>query len=83
MQRSAVLAVLRQQAVDLLDLDAEQVQEGVSFKADLHVDSLALVEYTMAIEDELSIALPEEETSELITVGQFVDLIVAKTGASV
>jgi len=82
-QRSAVLAVLRQQAVDLLDLDAEQVQEGVSFKADLHVDSLALVEYTMAIEDELSIALPEEETSELITVGQFVDLIVAKTGASV
>lgn len=82
MDRAAVLEVLRQQAVDLLDLEAEQVQEDVSFKDDLHVDSLALVEYTMAIEDELSIALPEEETSGVATVGQFVDLIVGKTRAA-
>jgi acyl carrier protein len=82
MERAAVLDLLRVKAVELLDLEADQIQENVSFKSDLDVDSLALVEYTMAIEDELSISLPEEEVADLQSVGSFVDLIVSKTEAA-
>lgn len=82
MDRAAVLNLLRVKAVELLDLEADQIQEGVSFKTDLDVDSLALVEYTMALEDELDISLPEEEVANLQSVGSFVDLIVSKTEAA-
>jgi acyl carrier protein len=82
MERAAVLNLLRVKAVELLDLEADQIQEGVSFKTDLDVDSLALVEYTMALEDELDISLPEEEVADLQSVGSFVDLIVSKTEAA-
>lgn len=83
MERAAVLEVLRDKAVELLELEPDQIQEDVSFTSDLHVDSLALVEYTMALEDDLDILLPEDEVADLTTIGQFLDLIVAKTGAAV
>lgn len=82
MERAAVLEVLRERAVELLELEPGQIQEDVSFKEDLHVDSLALVEYTMALEDDLGISLPEDEVVDLKTIGQFLDLIVLKTEAA-
>lgn len=82
MERAAVFEVLRAKAVELLELEPAQIQEDVSFKADLHVDSLALAEYTMALEDDLGIELPEDEVVGLTTIGQFLDLIVAKTEAA-
>jgi acyl carrier protein len=82
MERTALLEVLRAKAVELLELEPEQIQEDVSFKSDLHVDSLALVEYTMALEDDLGVSLPEEEVAEVATIGQFLDLLVSKTAAA-
>jgi acyl carrier protein len=78
-ERADVMTVLRRTAVAYLDLEPEQVQEGLSFRTDLDVDSLALVEYTMAVEDELDIRMPDSEVLELTTISQFVDLILAKT----
>lgn len=82
MERAAVLELLRVKAVELLDLEPNQIQEDVSFKTDLDVDSLALVEYTMAIEDELEISLPEDEVVDLTSIRSFIDLIVSKTEAA-
>lgn len=76
------MTVLRRTAVAYLDLEPEQVQEGLSFRTDLDVDSLALVEYTMAVEDELDIRMPDSEVLELTTISQFVDLILSKTAAA-
>jgi acyl carrier protein len=78
MERSAVFDVVRSTAVDLLDLEAAQLTEGATF-GELSVDSLALVEYCMALEDALSVQLPEDEVAETATVGQFVDLVQSKT----
>jgi acyl carrier protein len=78
-ERADVMTVLRRTAVAYLDLEPEQVQEGLSFRTDLDVDSLALVEYTMAVEDELDIRMPDSEVLELTTISQFVDLILSKT----
>lgn len=82
MERAAVMDLLRAKAVALLDLEPDQIRDDVSFKKDLDVDSLALVEYTMAIEDDLGISLPEEEVSELTSIGAFADLVVSKTEAA-
>jgi acyl carrier protein len=79
MQRAQVLELLRNKAVELLELEPDQLGEDVAFASDLHVDSLALVEFTMAIEDALAISLPEKDVVDVETLGQFADLVVRKT----
>ena len=78
MERAEVMQVMRDKAVELLEVSADEVQEDKSFVDDLQVDSLSLVEYTMDLEDALGIELPEEELSDLKTIGAFLDLIVGK-----
>ena len=73
-----MLQVVRDKAEQLLGLEADQVQEDRSFVDDLGVDSLSLVEFTMDLEDALGIELPEEELTDLATIGQLVDLAVGK-----
>ena len=81
MERAEVLQVLRDKAVEMLEVDADQVQEDKSFVADLEVDSLSLVEYTMELEDTFGIELPEEELTDVKTIGAFVDVILKKLPA--
>ena len=80
MERSEVLDVMREKAVDMLELEPDAVQEDKSFVDDLQVDSLSLVEYTMDLEDAFGIELPEDELTDLKTIGAFVDLIMVKLG---
>jgi len=80
--RAQVLTVLGEQAEELLDLRADQIREELSFKDDLDVDSLALVELTMAVEDAFGIELPEDEVKDLRTIGAFVDVILGKANAA-
>ncbi len=82
MERAEVLQVLRDKAVEMLEVEAEQVQEDKSFVDDLKVDSLSLVELTMDLEDQLGIELPEEELADVKTIGGFVDVIVEKVNAA-
>ncbi len=81
MERAEVLQVLRDKAVEMLEVQADDVQEDKSFVDDLQVDSLSLVEYTMDLEDAFDIQLPEEELVDVKTIGAFVDVILAKTNA--
>lgn len=81
MTRDEVLAVLRDKAVEMLEVEAEAVQEDKSFVEDLKVDSLSLVEYTMDLEDAFGIDLPEEELGDVTTIGAFVDVIEKKLAA--
>lgn len=81
MERAEVMQVLRDKAVEMLEVDADAVQEEKSFVDDLDVDSLSLVEYTMELEDAFGIELAEEELTGLTTIGGFVDVILAKVAA--
>ena len=78
MERAEVFQVMKDKAVEMLEVDAADVQEERSFVADLKVDSLSLVEYTMDLEDAFGIELPEEELADLTTIGQFLDVIMTK-----
>lgn len=76
-----MLQVLTDKAVEMLEVEADQVQEDKSFVDDLQVDSLSLVELTMELEDTLGVELPEEELADVTTIGAFVDVILAKVNA--
>lgn len=78
MERAEVFGTMRDKAVELLEVEADDMQDDKSFVDDLKVDSLSLVEYTMDLEDVFGIELPEEELADLKTIGAFVDLVHAK-----
>lgn len=65
-------------AVELLSVDAGKVTRDARFKEDLDADSLDLVEFVMALEEEFSVEVPEKELEGITTVGQAFDLIAAK-----
>lgn len=81
MDRTQILDVLRVKAKELLDIDPSRITEDASFVRDLDVDSLDLVEYTMALEDTFGVELPDEELSDVEDIGSFVNLIEGKLAA--
>jgi acyl carrier protein len=78
MDRDQVLATMREVAPEVLGVEPDAVVEEASFKDDLDADSLDLVELVMGLEERLDITIPEDELAEIKTVGQAVDLVVAK-----
>ncbi len=52
------------------------------FSEDLDADSLDLVEAVLALEEEFGVSIPEDEMEGVKTVGQAVDLVATKVGAS-
>lgn len=63
-----------------LQVQQDEVQAATRFREDLDVDSLDLVEATLALEDALGVQIPEEEMQNVETVGQAVDLVAVKLG---
>jgi acyl carrier protein len=75
-ERAEILAVLQTKAGELLDIDPSRVTEEASLKDDLDVDSLDLVEYTMAVEDALGLQpIPEDEYADARNIGDFVTVV--------
>lgn len=75
MERAELLEVLRDKAVELLEVEPERVTEEASFVDDLHADSLALVELALVLEESLGTELPELELAAAGTVGSYVDVL--------
>ncbi|MEU6483652.1 acyl carrier protein [Streptomyces sp. NPDC046887] len=79
-------------ATDILDAVAEIVEEVTglnpaevtaekSFTEDLDIDSLSMVEITVAIEDRFGVRIPDDRVPELRTVGDLVDHLAEHRGA--
>lgn len=68
-------------AVEVLQVSPEQVTLEAKFGDDLDADSLDLVEFVMALEEQLDISVPEEELEGVETIGQALDLIAGKVAA--
>jgi len=81
MDRKEVLDKIADAAVEVLGVERSLVTEDASFKDDLDADSLDLVEFVMAVEEEFDISIPEEKLEGIGTVGQAADLVVAAQSA--
>ena len=76
------MAVLRDVVAEVLAIDADKVHEEARFREDLAADSLDLVEIVMLLEDRLGLSLPGQGLKEVATVGQALDLWMARAKAS-
>ena len=73
---------LKKIVVEQLGADEDEVKPEASFVDDLNADSLDLVEAVLALEEEWSIEIPEDEMESVKTVGQAVDMVASKLGVS-
>jgi acyl carrier protein len=78
MDRNEAFEKFKENAVEVLAVDASKVTPNASFADDLGADSLDLVELVMALEETFDIEVGEDELKEIKTVGEAFDLIYAK-----
>jgi len=79
MTREQVLSLIRAHLADELEIEPGRIEEGTRFKEDLEADSLDLYTLVQELEDSYGVRMPDEEAAKILTVGQAVDYVVART----
>ena len=64
------------------EVAVDKVSAASSFQKDLGLDSLDIVEFIVAVEEEFSIEIPDKVADDLKTIGQTVEYIKNETDAS-
>ncbi|MBR2527547.1 MAG: acyl carrier protein [Blautia sp.] len=70
-----MLEKMKEMLAEILGVNPDSIREDTSFKDDLGANSLDLYEFVLALEDEYNIELPQEELSDMYTVGDFLDYL--------
>jgi acyl carrier protein len=65
--------------VEQLGVEASQVTENAKFVDDLGADSLDTVELVMALEEEFSLEIPDEDAEKIQSVGDAINYIKENT----
>ncbi|MFP3942054.1 MAG: acyl carrier protein [Thermoanaerobaculia bacterium] len=68
--------------VEQLGVEEDEVTMDASFTDDLGADSLDIVELVMALEEEFSIEIPDEEAENISRVREAVEYIQKNAGAA-
>ena len=79
MEREEILDKVKDVIVEQLNVEEDDVNEDASFIDDLGADSLDIVELVMALEEQFSISIPDEEAENIKTVGDAVEYIKANS----
>ena len=79
MTREQVFVLIQAHLADELDLDPDQIGEQTRFKDDLGADSLDLYTLVQELEDTYEVQISDEQASEILTVGQAVDFVMANS----
>jgi acyl carrier protein len=82
-----VLAIIREQLAEILEIDESRIVREARFADDLAADSLALIELVEVLEQELGertvgFSVDDEDLADLKTVGDAVDYVVARLEAA-
>ncbi|WP_030673008.1 acyl carrier protein [Streptomyces rimosus] len=72
MTREEIITGLAEILNEVADVEPAEVTEDKAFIEDLDVDSLAMVEVIVAVEERFGVSLPEEELKELRLVSDIV-----------
>jgi acyl carrier protein len=79
MDREEILDKVKAVVVDQLNVEEDEVSEEASFIDDLGADSLGIVELVMALEEEFSVSIPDEDAEGIRTVGDAISYIQANS----
>jgi acyl carrier protein len=77
--REEIFERVKEVLVEQLGVDEGEITESASFQEDLDADSLDLVELIMELEDQFGVKISDEDAQGILTVGQAVDYIAAKS----
>lgn len=85
LDRSAISQLIRDRLAEILEIEADSINETDSFADDLEADSLALIELVEALEEELAersvgFRIEDEDLEDMATVRDAVDYVLAKVG---
>ena len=84
--RDEVLAIVKDQLADILEIEPSSVGEGDSFVDDLDADSLALIELVEGLEEEfgertVGFRIDDDDLEDLKTVRDAVDYVHGRLGS--
>ncbi len=65
---------------DVLNVDPDEITTETTFTDDLGADSLDLYQILMGIEEEYGVTVPQEDTENIKTVAEALELIKKATG---
>lgn len=66
---------VKQIVANVTGMDPAEIPDGASFREDLDLDSLSLLEIGVDVAYEFKLEIPEEELSALATIGEAVELV--------
>ena len=75
MDHDDIFDKVKEVIVDQLNVEDDDVTEDAAFVDDLGADSLDIVELVMALEEQFSISIPDEQAEKIKTVGDAVSYI--------
>lgn len=78
LSQADVLAGLKEIVEEVAGIPAASIEMGKNFTDDLDVDSLSMVEVVVAAEERFGVKIPDEQVTELKTVGDAVNFIVSQ-----
>lgn len=82
MANQEVFDALQEVLVGKLKVDADAVRPEANLFEDLGLDSIDLMSAVMAIEEQFGIEVSDKELENVATVGEAVELLSGKVGAS-
>ena len=77
MTRDDVFLLIRDHLADELEIDPPRIDEETRFKEDLEADSLDLYTLVQELEDTYDVKMSDEQATQILTVGQAVDFVLA------
>lgn len=75
MTTDEIRAKVKKAISDAAGLDAREIPDHAAYREDLQLDSLTILEVSVALEYEFRIAIPDEELPEIRTIDDTVEVI--------
>jgi acyl carrier protein len=77
MTREEVLSLVQRHLADELEIDPSAIGVETRFKEDLEADSLDLYTLVQELEDTYGVKMSDEQATQIFSVGQAVDFVLA------
>ena len=74
-----VFEKIQELLAEQLNIEKEKITKETDIINDLKADSISLMEFTLALEDEFGISVPDEDAKDLTTIGKLAEYVESKT----
>lgn len=76
--KAELFAKIKDNLVETLEISADHITLETNIVDDLGADSISLMEFTLALEDEFGIEISDDDAEHILTLAQVVDYVFDK-----